>query len=92
MLHSSIYDCIIDFKGRLLKIQVKSTGKDIAKNRSTVQVTFHGIYPKDKVDYFAIYVDIYDGFFIFPNNGTQQSIRLSMDNVNSKYYNNYKFK
>ena len=91
LLHSSIYDCIIDFKGRLLKIQVKSTGKDIAKNRSTVQVSFHGTYPKDKVDYFAIYVDIYDGFFIFPNNGTQQAIRLSMDNINSKYYNNFLF-
>ena len=92
LLHSSIYDCIIDFQGRLLKIQVKSTGKKPKYNRSTVHMTFHGKYPKDRVDYFAIYVDLYDGFFIFPNNGTQQAIRLSMDNVNSKYYNNYQFK
>ena len=91
LLHSSIYDCIIDYKGKLLKIQVKSTGKDLAKNRSTVQVSFHGNYPKDKVDYFAIYVDLFKGFFIFKNNGSQQSIRLSMDNANSKYYNNFIF-
>ena len=91
LLHTSIYDCIIDFQGRLLKIQIKSTGQDLAKHRRTVQVAFHGAYPKDKVDYFAIYVDLFSGFFIFPNNGTQQSVRLNLNNINSKYYNNFSF-
>ena len=91
VIEPAIYDCIIDYKGQLLKIQVKSTGKVPRKNRSTVHVTFHGHYPVDKVDYFAIYVDLYEGFFIFPNNGKQTAIRLSRSNVNSKYYNNYSF-
>lgn len=91
LLDSSVYDCIIDHNGKLLKIQVKSTGKKPRENRNTVQVSFHGNYPKNKVDYFAIYVDIYEGFFIFPNDGVQQAIRLSKDNKNSIYYNNFTF-
>ena len=91
LLDASVYDCIIDYKGQLLKIQVKSTGKVPQKNRSTVHVTFHGHYPIDKVDYFAIYVDLYEGFFIFPNNGKQSAVRLSRDNINGKYYNNFTF-
>lgn len=91
LLDSSTYDCIVDYKGQLLKIQVKSTGKVPQKNRKTVHVTFHGHYPIDKVDYFAIYVDLYEGFFIFPNDGKQSAIRVSKDNINSKYFNNYSF-
>ena len=91
LLDSSIYDCIIDYNGRLLKIQVKSSSKLPRGNRKSVQVPFHGKYPKDKVDYFAIYVDLYKGFFIFPNDGIQQAIRLSTENKHSKYYNNFTF-
>ena len=91
LLDSSTYDCIVDYKGKLLKIQVKSTGKVPRIHRSTVHVTFHGHYPIEKVDYFAISGDLYEGFFIFPNNGKQTAIRLSKDNINGKYYNNYSF-
>ena len=60
------------------------------KNRSTIQANWHVIYSEQDVDYFAVWVDLYKGFFIFKNIG-QQSIRLNLDNDNSKYFNNFAF-
>ena len=78
LLHTSTYDCIVDYKGQLLKIQVKSTGKVPRVNRSTVHVTFHGHYPVEKVDYFAIYVDLYEGFFTVSYTHLTLPTRLSV--------------
>lgn len=90
ILDSCVYDCIADTGKNIYRIQIKSTGKKMEKNRSTIQANWHVIYSEQDVDYFAVWVDLYKGFFIFKNIG-QQSIRLNLDNDNSKYFNNFAF-
>ena len=85
ILDSCVYDCIADTGKNIYRIQIKE------KNRSTVQANWHTVYSQDDVDYFAVWVDLYEGVFIFKNIG-QQSIRLNLDNDNSKYFNNFVFK
>ena len=91
ILDSCVYDCIADTGKDIFRIQIKSTGKKKEKNRSTIQANWHTIYSKKDVDYFAVWVDAYKGFFIFENIG-QQSIRLNLENDNSKFFNNFAFK
>ena len=91
ILDSCVYDCIADTGKNIYRIQIKSTRKTKEKNRSTVQANWHTVYSQDDVDYFAVWVDLYEGFFIFKNIG-QQSIRLNLDIDNSKYFNNFVFK
>lgn len=91
ILDSCVYDCIADTGNTIYKIQIKSTGKVVEKNRSTIQANWHTTYSISDVDYFAVWVEMYNGFFIFRNIG-QQSIRLSLNNENSKYFNNFGFK
>ena len=91
LLDSSPYDCIVDTPNGLYKIQVKSSWQSEAKNRHTVSVNWNKSYSLDDVDFFAIYVKLYEGFFIFKNNGKRLCIRLNMKNDNSKYFNNFEF-
>ena len=92
LLDACVYDCIADTGQDIFRIQIKSTAKDIQENRNTVQANWHTSYSTDDVDYFAVYVSIFEGFFIFKNNGQQQSIRVSLTNENSKFFNNFGFK
>jgi|TARA_R110000803_G_scaffold161766_2_gene225405 hypothetical protein len=94
LMDSSVYDCIIDTGKRLLKVQVKSTIKTPEKNRNTIQAHLENSkssYTKESVDFFAVYVKHYDGFFIFKNKGTMQTIRLSLKGRNKIYFNNFVF-
>ena len=88
LLHTSIFDMIIDTGSRLLKIQVKSTKKTPSKDSyNTIQVPiqrrkFDGVHDKkyydiDSVDYFAVFSYFFDGFFIFPNTGKMTGVRIS---------------
>jgi hypothetical protein len=91
---SSVYDCIIDTGKELLKIQVKSTTRTPPKNRNNVQAHLQNsksIYSKDLVDFFAVYVHFYDGFFIFRNKGKMQTIRLGLNGKNKVFFNNFAF-
>lgn len=91
---SSVYDCIIDTGKQLLKIQVKSTTRTPSKNRNNVQAHLQNsksIYSKDLVDFFAVYVHFYDGFFIFRNKGEMQTIRLGLNGKNKVFFNNFAF-
>lgn len=92
LLDACVYDCVADTGNDIYRIQIKSTEKKIEKNRSTIQANWHTSYSKNDVDFFAVYVNMYQGFFIFRNNGHQQSIRLSLINENSKFFNNFGFK
>jgi hypothetical protein len=92
---ASIYDCIVDNGVDLFKIQIKSTIRTPEKeNLTTIHVPLQNnkrIYDQGNVDYFAVYVTLYDGFFIFKNFGNMQSVRLSLVGKYSTNFNNFVF-
>lgn len=92
---SSIYDCVVDNGSDLYKVQIKSTIKVPDKySITTIQVPLQNskrFYNKIDVDYFAVFVYHYDGFFILKNTGNMQSVRLSLVGKYSKYFNNFVF-
>jgi len=95
LLDSSIYDCIVDTGTKLVKVQIKSTSKKPdGIHRNSVQTRIANnkqTYTKANVDYFAVYVYLFDGFFIFKNTGDVQTIRLSKVGKHSKKFNNFVF-
>ena len=92
---SSIYDCVVDNGSNLFKVQIKSTIKVPDKHSiTTIQVPLQNnkrFYKKADVDYFAVYVYHFDGFFILKNKGNMQSVRLSLVGKYSKNFNNFVF-
>lgn len=95
LLDSSIYDCIVDTGTKLVKVQIKSTSKKPdGIHRNSVQTRIANnkqTYTEANVDYFAVYVYLFDGFFIFKNTGDIQTIRLSKVGKHSKKFNNFVF-
>jgi len=89
----SVYDIVIESKGVLLKVQVKSHQTGDFNNMDAIKVNFTAKrkYSTDEVDFFAIYVKKFNGFFIFKNNGERRSIRLSLTNKHSNFFNNFEF-
>ena len=89
----SVYDVVVESKGVLLKVQVKSHQTGLHDNKNPVKVNFTAKrkYTTDDVDFFAIYVKKFNGFFIFRNNGERRSIRLSPTNEHSRFFNNFDF-
>lgn len=89
----SVYDVVVESKGVLLKVQVKSNQTGYPKNMDSIKVNFTSKrkYNTDEVDFFAIYVKKFNGFFIFKNNGERRSIRLSPTNEHSRFFNNFDF-
>ena len=92
LLDSSPYDCIVDTPNGLYKIQVKSSWQSEAKNRHTVSVNWNKKYSLNDVDFFAIWVEKFNGYFIFKNDGKRKAVRLSLTNAYSKFFNNFDFK
>lgn len=89
----SEYDCIVDVGERLYKVQVKGSRQEINEDGDVkVQISNRKnlAYLEDDVDFMAIYVSQYNGFFVVPVNGNK-TIRLSMKNKNAKYFNNFAF-
>ena len=68
------YDMIIDIKGKLYKIQVKTStqskeGKttfEIKKNRINTQNNYINYYNKNEVDYYALYAINRQEFYLVP--------------------------
>jgi len=92
-MDASIYDCVVDTGNKLFRVQVKSTIKEpVKKSVNNVQVVLancKSTYTKELIDYFAVWCDYYDGFFIFKNKGNMQTIRLSLIGKNKIYFNNF---
>ena len=88
-MNSSYYDCILEKDGKMFKIQVKYLGKDRLRRGNSMQITLRrtGLpsYEKKYVDYFALWDESNNGFFIIPNLG-QTSLKI---NINGKYKNNF---
>ena len=95
LMDSSLYDCIVDTGERLLRIQIKSSTKTPENDRlNNVHIPLQNNkrnYSKEKIDYFAVWSDFFDGWFIFKNTGEMQSIRVSITGKNKKYFNNFEF-
>jgi len=89
LLDKSKYDCILEKNGDLFKFQIKYMGKDRYKHNGTMQINLKRVgertYNKKDVDFFAIWHEEYNGFFIIPNEG-QRSMKI---NINGKYKNNF---
>lgn len=89
LLGASYYDCILEKNGKLFKIQIKYLGKDRTQRKNSVQITLRrtglAFYEKKYVDYFVLWDERHNGFFIIPNL-EQTSLKL---NINGKYKENF---
>ena len=91
LLDSSPYDSIIEKDGELFKIQIKYVSADRKKRRNDVHLNLSGVkgfYHLKYVDFFAIYLEEHDGFFIVKNK-EQRSIRLSMSGIYKDNFRNF---
>ena len=91
LLDSSPYDAIIEKDGELFKIQIKYVSADRKKRRDDIQLNLSGLkvfYRLKDVDFFAIYFEEHDGFFIIKNK-EQRSIRLSMSGIYKDNFRNF---
>jgi len=92
LLDASPYDCILEKDGNVFKIQIKYVSADRQQDpeQNNIRVTLHreSIYPKHLCDFFAIWFDKYNGFFIIPNE-EQRSFRISLTNKYAENFNNF---
>lgn len=91
LLDSSPYDCIIERDLKLYKVQIKNVSPERKFNRDSIHLVLRrttDFYTKEEVDFFAIYIMVYEGFFIIPNY-QQRSIRLSIDGKYKDNFNNF---
>lgn len=91
LLDSSPYDCIVELPNfELRKIQIKATEKKIVPGGIHITLhTYNRYYTLDEVDYFAIWVQVYNGFFIIKNTGTNSAFRFTRDGKYSNNFNNF---
>jgi len=89
LLHSSPYDCITDSKNGLKKIQIKSASGKGDKVRCFLRNTKKKSYPIDEVDYFAVWIESHNGFYIFKNDVKRTSIVLEKKGKHLKKFNNF---
>jgi hypothetical protein len=93
MLDASPYDLILEKDGTLFKFQIKSITNTRTNKitRSDVQCVLRSDgkeYPKHLVDYFAIYVERDQGFYVIKNKG-QKAIRLSTSGIYKENFNTF---
>jgi hypothetical protein len=94
LLDSSPYDAIVDTHQRIYKVQIKYTAGVPDERKNSVHIALEGKtnrYNLNNVDFFAVYSEHYQGFFIFPNTGSMKGFRLSLTGKNSIYFNNFAF-
>lgn len=92
LLDASLYDCILERDNKLFKIQIKYIGKNRRRHGKGYQInlkrTGKPYYELYEVDFFAIYYEDANGFFIIPNK-LQHSLKLSMDGKYKVFFNNF---
>lgn len=93
LLDSSRYDCIIEKENKLFKVQVKSySHKDCDPHNVGLHCKIGrngGIYTKEEVDFFALWVERDGGFYIVPNDKPRKIIRLSTSGKYQNYFNTF---
>ena len=89
ILDSSVYDCILEKDYKIYKIQIKFLGKDRYKHNNSMQLTLRRqgspTYDLNDVDFFAIWCEQHEGFYIIKNEG-QKTLKLY---IHGKYKNNF---
>lgn len=91
LLDSSAYDAIVEKDGELFKIQIKYVSKDRKKDGKNIHISLERSgsgYDLKYVDFFAIYLEQEDGFFLIKNKG-QRSFRLSIDGIYKNNFSNF---
>ena len=92
LLDSSKYDCILEKNGKLWKIQIKFVGRDRYMHGDSMQITLKRKgkpeYELCNVDYFALWYELDNGFFIIKNTG-QRTFKLSSDGKYKYNFNNF---
>lgn len=88
LLDSSPYDAIVETPTGLKKIQIKSTTQKLKDNAISLTVKRTGDpYSKYDVDYFAIWIQEWQGFYIIKNMGHHRRFKFSING--KKYSNNF---
>ena len=92
LLDSSMYDCILEKNGKLFKFQVKYLGAERYNHGRSIQIVLKRTgtpsYDSKFVDFFALWSEEFNGFFILKNEG-QKSLRLSLHNKYKENFNNF---
>jgi hypothetical protein len=103
---TSDYDCVVDVKGKLLKVQVKSSRRQcagggrnvmICKGTNAVKSGKQGKYPypENSVDFFAIHDVNNDEWYIISRSATGDAKQIRLSKGEGKYSNfkdNWEFK
>lgn len=85
LLNTSPYDCIVQSKKGLFKIQIKSVKKTRKNNRVFLRHADGKSYNNSDVDFFAVYFERMNGFFIFKYSDVKKSVKLD----SKKYLKNF---
>tara|TARA_B100000900_G_scaffold414291_1_gene440550 strand:+ start:2955 stop:3317 length:363 start_codon:yes stop_codon:yes gene_type:complete len=89
ILHTSVYDCIVESNKGLYKIQIKAINENNRTRERVILKKRNGdCYNTNEIDYFAVYSKNKNGFFILKNNGDVKNFELSSIK-NSIYFNNF---
>jgi hypothetical protein len=93
--HTSPYDLILDTGDRLLKVQVKSSSQPPRGKHKSVNVLIYKsnnqLYEVGEIDYLALYVYEFQGFFIFKYDQPKMSYRVHPEGIYKKHFNNFAF-
>jgi len=92
---TSPYDLILDTGDRLLRVQIKSSSQSPSQNRKSVNVMVfknkNALYEVGEIDYLALYVHQFQGFFIFKYDRPKGSYRLHPEGKYKNHFNNFAF-
>ena len=91
LLDSSPYDCIVETKEGFKKIQIKSVVKKEKFARCYLRKSVDDPYNIKDVDYFAIFVEHHNGFYIIKNDGKVKNFYLSKEGIYKNNFNNFVF-
>ena len=93
--HTSIYDMIIDTGDRLIKVQVKASAQPPREQQKSVNVMIYKsnnqMYKVGEIDFIALYVHEFQGFFIFKYDQPKKSYRVHPEGKYKKHFNNFAF-
>ena len=91
LLDASPYDCIIETVNGFKKIQIKSVLSDKENVRCYLTQGNTKSYSIDDVDFFAVWIQSHNGFYIFKNTGDIKTITVNKNKKYSKNFNNFAF-
>jgi hypothetical protein len=85
LLDSSPYDCILEKDGGVFKIQIKYISEH---RRLLLKPSNASHYRHEDVDYFAVWHEKLDGFFVLKNIG-QRTYSLNLSGEYKENFNNF---